>query len=89
MTKPIHTRTFMSGNSVAVRLPKGTGFGVGVDLRIEREPDGRLVLTPVLDRAAQLRDIDRVHQAMLKIGAPADGVQARDPFTFVERPGLE
>lgn len=83
------TRTFKSGNSEAVRLPKGMGFGIGVDVRVERQPGGRLVLTPIVDRAAQLREIDRVHQTMLAIGAPTDGVQARDPFEFVERPGLE
>ena len=83
------TKTFKSGNSEAVRLPKGMGFGIGVDVRVEREPGGRLVLTPIVDREAQRREMDRVHQAMLAIGAPADGVQPRDPFEFIERPGLE
>lgn len=83
------TRTFKSGNSEAVRLPKELGFGIGVDLRVEREPGGRVVLTPVVDREAQRRELDRVRQRMLAIGAPADGVQARDPFLFVDRAGLE
>ena len=83
------TRTFKSGNSEAVRLPKGMGFGIGVDVRVEREPGGRLVLTPIVDREEQRRKMDQAYQRMLAIGAPADGVQARDPFVFVERPGLE
>lgn len=83
------TRTFKSGNSEAVRLPRELGFGIGVDVRVEREPGGRVVLTPVVDREAQRRELDRVHRRMLAIGAPPDGVQARDPFLFVERPGLE
>lgn len=83
------TRTFKSGNSEAVRLPKGMGFGIGVDVRVEREPGGRLVLTPVVNRDAERRKMDQVHRAMLAIGAPVDGVQARDPFLFIERPRLE
>lgn len=83
------TRTFKSGNSEAVRLPKGMGFGIGVELRVEREPGGRIVLTPLIDREEQRQRMDRAYQAMLAIGRPVDGVQARDPFEFVERPGLE
>ena len=83
------TKTFKSGNSEAVRLPKGMGFGIGVDIRVERDAGGRLILTPVVDREAERREMDRVHREMLAIGAPADGVQAREPFDFVERPGLE
>lgn len=83
------SRTFRSGNSVAVRLPKSLGISAGADLRIEREPGGRVTLTPLVDREAQRRQMDRVYAAMLAIGAPPDGIQARDPFEFIERPGLE
>ena len=31
------TRTFKRGHSEAVRLPKGMGFGIGVDVRVERD----------------------------------------------------
>lgn len=82
------TKTFKSGNSEAVRLPKGMGFGIDVDVRVEREPGGRVVLTPVVDREAQRRRMDEAYARMLAIGAPADGVQARDPFLFIDRPGL-
>lgn len=40
----ITARTFKSGNSEAVRLPKGYGFGPGTEVRIEREGN-RVVLT--------------------------------------------
>lgn len=83
------TRTFKSGNSEAVRLPKSMGFGIGVNIRVERDAGGRLILTPVVDRETERREMDRVHRAMLAIGAPADGVQRREPFEFIERPGLE
>jgi antitoxin VapB len=44
MTKT--TRTFKSGNSVAVRLPKSLGIAAGTEMRV-REEKGRYVLEPV------------------------------------------
>jgi antitoxin VapB len=40
------TRTFKSGNSVAVRLPKSLGIEPGTEMRI-REERGKYVLEPV------------------------------------------
>ena len=40
------TKTFKSGNSVAVRLPKALGIPAGVEMRV-REDQGRYVLEPV------------------------------------------
>jgi len=40
------TRTFKSGNSVAVRLPASLGVGPGVEMRV-REEQGRYVIEPV------------------------------------------
>lgn len=40
------TRTFKSGNSVAVRLPKALGVEAGVEMRV-REEHGRYVIEPV------------------------------------------
>ena len=40
------TKTFKSGNSVAVRLPKSLGIDPGVEMRI-REERGKYVLEPV------------------------------------------
>jgi antitoxin VapB len=37
------TRTFKSGNSVAVRLPKALGVGAGIEMRV-REEKGHYVL---------------------------------------------
>ncbi|MEI6419773.1 MAG: AbrB/MazE/SpoVT family DNA-binding domain-containing protein, partial [Sphingomonadales bacterium] len=51
----ITTRTFKSGNSEAVRLPKGFGFGAGTELKIEREGN-RLVLTALDEADAWRRD---------------------------------
>lgn len=40
------TKTFKSGNSVAVRLPKGLGIEAGTEMCV-REEQGRYVLEPV------------------------------------------
>ena len=40
------TKTFKSGNSVAVRLPKSLGIEPGTEMRI-REERGKYVLEPV------------------------------------------
>ena len=40
------TKTFRSGNSVAVRLPKALGVDAGVEMTV-REERGRYVLEPV------------------------------------------
>lgn len=40
------TKTFKSGNSVAVRLPKGLGIEAGTEMRV-REERGKYVLEPV------------------------------------------
>lgn len=41
------TRTFKSGNSIAVRLPKSLGIEAGTEMRI-REERGKYVLEPVV-----------------------------------------
>lgn len=40
------TKTFKSGNSIAVRLPKALGIPAGVEMRV-REERGKYVLEPV------------------------------------------
>ncbi len=46
MTKEIRTKTFKSGNSVALRLPKALGINEGVEMTV-REEHGRYVVEPV------------------------------------------
>ena len=46
MTKEIRAKTFKSGNSVALRLPKALGIKEGVEMRV-REEHGRYVVEPV------------------------------------------
>lgn len=40
------TKTFKSGNSIAVRLPKALGIEAGTEMRV-REEHGKYVLEPV------------------------------------------
>jgi len=46
MTKEIRGKTFKSGNSVALRLPKALGIKEGVEMRV-REEQGRYIVEPV------------------------------------------
>ncbi len=46
MAKEIRAKTFKSGNSVALRLPKALGIKEGVEMRV-REEQGRYVVEPV------------------------------------------
>lgn len=46
MTKEVRARTFKSGNSVALRLPKALGIQEGVEMTV-REEQGRYVVEPV------------------------------------------
>lgn len=81
------TRTFKSGNSEAVRLPQGIGFGVGAAVQLVREGD-RVVITPARNPAEEKARLRALIEDLEAIGAPPDGVQARDPFEFPERRGL-
>ena len=75
------TKTFKSGNSVAVRLPKELGIREGVEVEIDRS--GRSVtITPKRNTMAEL--VRRLRE----IGPPADGVQKREKITFPKRRGL-
>ena len=45
MTKEIRAKTFKSGNSVALRLPKALGIKEGVEMKV-REEQGRYIVEP-------------------------------------------
>ncbi len=86
MNVPHNTRTFKSGNSVAVRLPKGFGIAAGAEVALERR--GReVVIRRIADpveakvRMGQLADL-------LDALGPIGEVEVRDPDIFPDRPGL-
>lgn len=83
----IETRTFISGNSVALRLPKSLGIAADVAMRIERSGNV-LTIVPVLDPIEEKRKVLELVAALRAIGPPTDGTQEREPIEFPERPGL-
>ena len=77
---PVTSRTFRSGNSDAVRLPKEISFGPGVEVEIERKGDV-VTISPrrksVKEMLAKLRSLPKPS----KIGV-------REEVDIPERPGL-
>jgi antitoxin VapB len=74
------SRTFKSGNSEAVRLPKEVAFGAGVELTIVRSGD---VLTMYPTKTPFQAMLDKLETL------PAVGeIEVRDSDIFPERPGL-
>jgi antitoxin VapB len=86
MTKPVHTRTFKSGNSVAVRLPKGFAIPEGVEVELDKSGDVvtiRLTRDPAEEKARLLKMLEDL-EALPK---PAR-VEKREPILFPKRRGL-
>lgn len=77
----IKTRTFMSGNSEAVRLPKDIAFGEGVELIAVRSGDV-LTLYP-----AKAQSLDEMFKALRELPGPGD-IQERDEIEIPERRGM-
>lgn len=77
---PVTSRTFRSGNSDAVRLPKEVSFGPGVEVEIERRGDV-VIISPkrksVKEMLAKLRSLPR----------PSD-IGIRHEIEIPRRPGL-
>jgi len=69
------TRTFKSGNSVAVRLPKALGLKEGVEVRV-REEQGRYLIEPV-DMPTRTINLTGIFGSIPKL--------ARQPFEHKER----
>ena len=80
------TKTFKSGNSEAVRLPQGLGFGVGVAVNVERDGD-RVVITPARDPAEEKRKLRELVEALQALGRSGD-VGERERIEFPDRQGL-
>lgn len=82
MNSPIHTRTFKSGNSEAVRLPREFAYGPGTELVMIRNG---MVTTLYPKPKQSLADMVR---RLREIGPPEAEPQKRDAIDFPERPGL-
>lgn len=87
MNKPVHTRTFKSGNSVAVRLPRG--FAIPADTEVELDRSGDTVTIRLKrDPAEVRRQLRALADDLAAIGRPPGGDRRRDPFEFPDRTGL-
>jgi len=77
---PVTSRTFRSGNSDAVRLPKEISFGPGIEVEIERKGDV-VTISPkqksVKEMLAKLRSLPK-----------PDSIGVRHEVEIPERPGL-
>lgn len=80
------TRTFKSGNSVALRLPKSLGVGPDELVRIERNGDV-LTVRRLKDPAEEKRKLLELVAALQAIGRSGE-VEMREPIEFPDRPGL-
>ncbi len=79
--KIVHGKTFRSGNSEAVRLPKDVGFGIGVDIEIIRNGDD--VVIRRRDHATG-KDLADALNALPKPSKP----MIRQPVEWPERHGF-
>lgn len=82
----IETRTFTSGNSVALRLPKSLGIAADTAMRIERRGNV-LTVVPVVDAAEEKRKVAAMVAERRAIG-PVGEIEVREPIEFPDRPGL-
>lgn len=86
MTKLFHTRTFKSGNSVAVRLPRGFSIPAGAEVEVEKSGD--LVTVRVARHPTEVRRrMQKLLDDLESIG-PVGEVEERRPIEFPDRPGL-
>jgi antitoxin VapB len=77
----VHSRTFKSGNSEAIRLPKEIAYGPGTEMVLNR----RGALTMIYPKPK--RSPAQMVAEMQALGRPAPVVQPRDPIAFPDRPG--
>ena len=86
MNKPVHTRTFKSGNSVAVRLPKGFAIPAGAELEMEKSGD-RVTIRLARNETEAKRNWLAALDALEKLPKPPQ-IEKREPIEFPDRPGL-
>lgn len=79
----IDTRTFKSGNSIAVRLPRELGYAENEAIRIEN--DGKvLTIRPAIDAAAARRKVE-AFVARRRARTPIGEIGERLPFDWPTR----
>ncbi len=86
MNRPVHTKTFKSGNSVAVRLPKGFAIPAGAEVELSRNGN-RVTMQLSTDPAEAKRRWLAALDALAKLPKPGE-IEKREPIAFPDRPGL-
>ena len=85
MTEEYRGKVFKSGNSVALRLPKGLGVEEGAEMRIVREEQGGFRVEPV-EKPKRKFNIDKVwgigKHLDLKPIAPEDRIFEHRPLLW-------
>jgi antitoxin VapB len=82
----VRTKTFKSGNSVAVRLPAEFGFAAGLSVTVERDGSG-VKVRPMTDPVEEKRKVADLVAKLRALG-PVGEIQVREPIEFPDRPGL-
>ncbi len=77
---PVTSRTFRSGNSDAVRLPKEISFGPGVEVEIERKGD-------VVTISPKRKSVKEMLSKLRSLPKPSS-IGVREEIDIPERPGL-
>lgn len=86
MNASVKTSAFKSGNSVAVRLPKGFGIKPGEELELVQ--NGQFIrINRVVDPKFERAQVIELVRILNELG-PVDKPQPRDPIEFPDRPGL-
>ncbi len=86
MNRPVHSKTFKSGNSVAVRLPKGFAIPAGADVEL-LQTGNRVTMKLSADPAEAKRRWLAALDALDKLPKPGE-IERREPIEFPDRPGL-
>lgn len=87
MNATVNTNAFKSGNSVAVRLPKGYGIKPGDALQIRRNGDW-IQIRPALDPEEQKARWAEMVRKLRELGAVEGGNPNDGRIEFPDRPGL-
>lgn len=82
----VNSKTFKSGNSIAVRLPREVALAPDIAVTIERNGDV-LTIRPAVDPAEEKRKLLELVRRLREIG-PVGEIGKREPIEFPDRPGL-
>ena len=83
MTKPFQTRTFKSGNSVAVRLPKEFAIPEGVEVELAKH-GGAVTISLAQDKSVEKARMLKWLEELKAMPKPPE-IQKREPIIFPKR----